>query len=141
MLAEAHGALGSRRAMVVHGAGGLDEFAPAGATHVAELADGSVRTYDLLPADFGLEETDPAGLRGGEPADNARVALEVLRGGGPPAARNATLMTAAAALFVSGGAPDLLAATATARDVLDGGAGLAVLETLRRIAPRPVPAS
>ncbi|HVZ86228.1 MAG TPA: anthranilate phosphoribosyltransferase [Polyangia bacterium] len=140
-LAEAHGALGSRRAMVIHGAGGLDEFAPAGATHVAELAGGSVRAYDLLPADFGLDQTDPAGLRGGEPADNARIALEVLRGGGPPAARNATLMTAAAALFVSGGAPDLLAATATARDVLDGGAAMAVLETLRRIAPRPVPAS
>ena len=31
ILAEAHGALGSKRAMVVHGAGGLDEFAPAGA--------------------------------------------------------------------------------------------------------------
>ena len=40
LLAKAHGALGSRRALVVHGAGGLDEFAPAGATFVAELADG-----------------------------------------------------------------------------------------------------
>ena len=38
LLAKAHGALGSRRALVIHGAGGLDEFAPAGATFVAELA-------------------------------------------------------------------------------------------------------
>ena len=140
-LAEAHGALGSKRAMVVHGAGGLDEFAPSGRTFVAELTDGRVRTHELGPADFGLDESDPAGLRGGEPADNARIALEILRGGGPEAARNATLMTAGAAIFVAGAASDLRAATTTARQVLTSGGGLAVLETLRRIAPRPAPAS
>ena len=42
LLAKAHGELGSRRALVIHGAGGLDEFAPAGATFVAELNDGKV---------------------------------------------------------------------------------------------------
>jgi len=141
ILAEAHGALGSKRAMVVHGAGGLDEFAPSGSTFVAELVDGGVRTHELRPADFGLDESDPAGLRGGEPADNARIALEILGGGGPEAARNATLMTAGAALYVAGAATDLRAATATAREVLAGGGGLAVLETLRRIAPRPIAAS
>jgi anthranilate phosphoribosyltransferase len=135
LLARAHGALGSRRALVVHGAGGLDEFAPAGATFVAELANGEVRTYDLRPADFGLDESEPSGLRGGTPADNARIALQILGGGGPEAARNASLMTAAAALYVTGAAPDLRAATATARAALTGGAALAVLETLRRIAP------
>jgi anthranilate phosphoribosyltransferase len=140
ILAQAHGALGSKRAMVVHGAGGLDEFAPSGSTFVAELANGAVKTHELRPADFGLDESDPAGLRGGEPADNARIALEVLRGGGPAAAQSATLMTAGAAIFVAGAAPDLRAATATARQVLAGGGGMAVLETLRRIAPRPIPA-
>ncbi len=72
-------------------------------TFVAELSDGKVRGYEVKPADFGLDESDPAGLRGGTPADNARIALEVLGGGGPEAARSATLMTAAAALYVSGG--------------------------------------
>jgi anthranilate phosphoribosyltransferase len=141
ILAQAHGALGSNRAMVVHGAGGLDEFAPAGSTFVAELANGGVRTHELRPADFGLDESDPVGLRGGEPADNARIALEILGGGGPEAARNATLMTAGAALYVAGAAGDLRAATIMAREVLTTGGGLAVLETLRRIAPRPAPAS
>jgi anthranilate phosphoribosyltransferase len=140
LLARAHGALGSQRALVVHGAGGLDEFAPAGATFVAELADGEVRTYELRPADFGLPESEPAGLRGGTPADNARIALEILRGEGPEAARNASLMTAAAALYITGAAPDLPSATATARATLASGAALGVLETLRRIAPLPAPA-
>jgi anthranilate phosphoribosyltransferase len=141
LLAQAHAALGSSRAMVVHGAGGLDEFAPTGATFVAELTDGQVRGYELKPSDFGLDESDPAGLRGGSPADNARIALEVLGGAGPEAARSATLMTAGAAIYVSGGATDLRAATATARTVLAGGGALAVLEKLRRIAPRPAPVS
>jgi anthranilate phosphoribosyltransferase len=140
LLARAHGALGSKRALVVHGAGGLDEFAPAGATFVAELADGEVRTYDLHPADFELDESEPAGLRGGTPAESARIALEILEGGGPAAARNASLMTAAAALYVSGAAPDLCTATAMARAALTGGAARAVLETLRRIAPLAKPA-
>ncbi len=140
-LARAHGALGSRRALVVHGAGGLDEFAPAGTTFVAELADGAVRSYEVRPADFGLDESDPVGLAGGTPADNARIALEILGGGGPAAARSASIMTAGAALDLTGAAPDLRAAAGLARSALDEGRALGVLETLRRIAPRPAPVS
>ena len=44
-------------------------------------------------------------------------------------------------LYVAGAATDLRAATETARQVLTSGGGLAVLETLRRIAPVPTPAS
>ena len=141
LLARAHGALGSRRALVIHGAGGLDEFAPAGATFVAELADGKVKTYEVRPGDFGLKDSDPAGLAGGTPADNARIALEVLGGKGPEAARSAVVMTAAAALYASGAAADLRAAAGLAGELLAGGKAMGVLETLRRIAPRPTPAS
>jgi len=141
LLAQAHGALGSRRALVIHGAGGLDEFAPTGATFVAELADGKVKTYEVSPSDFGLKESDPAGLAGGTPADNARIALEVLGGKGPEAARNAVLMTAAAALYTSGAAPDLKTAAGRATEILSGGGAMGVLEALRKIAPRPAPAS
>jgi anthranilate phosphoribosyltransferase len=137
LLARAHGALGARRALVIHGAGGLDEFAPAGATFVAELTDGKVTTYEVSPSDFGLKESDPAGLAGGTPADNARIALEVLGGKGPDAARNAVLMTAAAALYTTGAAADLKTAAGRAAEVLAGGGAMGVLEMLRRIAPRP----
>jgi len=100
-----------------------------------------VKTYEVRPGDFGLKDSDPAGLAGGTPADNARVALEVLGGKGPEAARSAVVMTAAAALYTSGAAPDLKTAAGRAAEVLAGGGAMGVLETLRKIAPRPTPPS
>jgi len=139
LLAQAHGQLGSRRALVVHGAGAMDEIATAGTTRVAELRDGTVRVYEISPADFGLPELDPAGLAGGDPDMNARLLLETLRGA-PGAIRAAAVMAAAAALVVAGRAADLPAGVARAAAALDGGNALAVLERLRRIAPVRGPA-
>jgi len=136
-LARAHGQLGSTRALVVHGAGGLDELAPRGATKVAELIGGQVKTYEVSPADFGLAEADPAGLRGGEPALNARLLIDTLEGRAG-AVRTAALMTAAAALYVTDNARDLPEGAARAQEALDGGAALGVLEALKRIAPAAV---
>jgi anthranilate phosphoribosyltransferase len=135
-LAQAHGQMGSLRAMVVHGAGGLDEFSPAGATHVAELLDGNVRSYDVSPADFELPESNPDGLKGGDPAQNARMLLETLQGKGG-AGRTAALMTAAAGLLVVGRAKTLRAGAALAAEALDSGKTLALLDGLRRTAPLP----
>ena len=136
-LARAHALLGSERAFVVHGAGNLDEIAPAGKTHVAELRDGVVRTYEVAPGDFGLGEVDPAGLLGGEPDFNAKIVIETLGGGPHKAVRNASLMAAGAALYVSGNAPDLRAGTERAAVALDSGAARGVLERLRAITPLP----
>ena len=61
------GALGSRRAFVVHGAGGLDEVSPLGPTRVAELRRGAVRTFTFDPADAGVDRCAAADLAGGTP--------------------------------------------------------------------------
>ncbi|MBN2575279.1 MAG: anthranilate phosphoribosyltransferase [Deltaproteobacteria bacterium] len=134
-LAQAHGRLGSERAMVVHGAGGLDEFAPAGKTLVSELDKGKVRSYEVAPADFGLPEADAAGLRGGEPAQNAAVLLATLRGEAG-ASRVSTVMTAAAGLVVVGKAASWREAAAMATQALDSGAAMSVLERVRGAAGR-----
>jgi len=138
-LARAHKALGSRRALVVHGQGGLDEIAPAGPTHVAELTEGGeIREYQITLDDFGLPEQDPAGLRGGEPARNARILREALEGA-PGAVRVSAVATAAAGLRVAGLVRDLREGAARARQSLDEGAALGVLQKLERLSPRPTP--
>ncbi len=59
--------LGSERAFVVHGAGGLDEVSPCGETLVAELKDGAVTTWTFTPEEAGLPRCDPALLAGANP--------------------------------------------------------------------------
>jgi len=81
-VAAALGALGLRRAAVVHGAGNIDELAVRGETHVAIWDEpvGVVRTLQLSPASFGVGELDPAGLAGGDAPYNANVLRTVIAG-------------------------------------------------------------
>lgn len=79
-MAAALGELGLRRAAVVHGAGGIDEIAVSGETHVAIADDGVVFAHALSPKSFGLADCDPSGLAGGDSAHNAAVLRAVLAG-------------------------------------------------------------
>jgi anthranilate phosphoribosyltransferase len=139
-LARAHQALGARRALVIHGAGGLDEVAPRGLTHVVELReDGSLVSHDISPADFGLPTADPAGLQGGDAATNARILRDTLAGAGG-VVRLSALMTAALGIYTAGSAPDLPSGVAVATAALESGRAMAVLEKLRTLTPLQRPA-
>ena len=128
-VAQALGALGSRRVYVVHGEGGLDEIAVRGATQVAcwDRDQGAVETFPLSPSDFGLEEADPAGLAGGDPARNAEITLAVLSGEAG-AVRTAVLMEAAVALRAGGVVDDFKSGAERAAEAIDSGAARRVLD-------------
>jgi len=124
--------LGSAHALVVHGAGGLDEVAPSGVTEVAELRSGEVKRYRLQPRDFGLGDEDPAGLDGGDADANAAIARAVLAGragGAPAAARSCVVMTAACALYAAG-ASGLRDGARRAEALLDDGSAARILARL-----------
>lgn len=124
-VARALGNLGSRRVFVIHGEGGLDEIAVRGETQVAELSRGQVSLRTLSPADFGLDEHDPAGLAGGSAEDNAKIARALLDGGDVPAAvTSAVIMEAALAITAAGpeGEADFLAAAEQAAEAIKSGA-------------------
>ena len=98
--------LGVRRAIVAHGLDGLDEISPIGETIIAELKDGKITTYRIAPEDFGLERARVSEIEGGDVEENARIAIEILKGR-RGAKRDAVLMNAAAALVVGGLVEDL----------------------------------
>ena len=127
--------LGHLRALVVHGAPGMDEVSPLGSTRVAALSDGVVREFDVLPDALGCPVVEAETLRGGEPEDNARMVLSALRGedGGP---RVATLLNAAAAIYVAGVVDTLEEAAARAEASIDSGAALDALERLKAASRR-----
>jgi len=133
VMAAALRALGSTRAVVLHGHGGLDELAPHGPTEIAELRDGVVHRYRLSPADFGLDVHDLSGLAGGDAADNARLALRLLDGELGGAARSSVLMTAAAALWIATDEPasELPRHALHAAQALDDGRARQLLDRLR----------
>src|SRR5499426_582380 len=51
--------LGSESVWVVHGSDGLDEVTSAGPTYVAALENGAVRTFEIMPEEFGLARAIP----------------------------------------------------------------------------------
>jgi len=140
-VATALGSLGARRVYVVHGEGGLDEIAVRGTTRCAEWdqARGTVEVRELTPADFGLDEADPAGLAGGDPEQNAAIARRIFAGeaGDLVAARNAVVMEAAVALTATGVASDFRDGASRAAAALDGGAAATTLETWARLSHEP----
>jgi anthranilate phosphoribosyltransferase len=121
--------LGSESAWVVHGSDGLDEITIAGPTHVAALANGSVKSFEITPEEVGLKRVKPEALRGGDANENALALLEVLEGKQGPY-RDVAIFNAAAGLVVAGRAKDLKQGVALTTTAVDSGEAVRRLDRL-----------
>jgi anthranilate phosphoribosyltransferase len=128
-LAEALSMLGLRRAMVVHGMDGLDEITITGATRIAEVRDGTVRSYEVTPEEFGMTRGSLEDISGGDATANAAIIRQVLDGK-KSARRDVVLLNAAAALVVGGKAEHLAQALPLAEKSIATGAAAGKLATL-----------
>ncbi len=118
--AEVLRALGSRRAFVFHGHGGLDELSTTGDNAGVELRDGTLSEFTLGPGHVALPVARLQDLAGGSPADNASIAREVLSGARGPR-RDVVVLNAAVALVAAGAAGDPPAGAKRAAQALDSG--------------------
>ena len=124
---------GCQRAMVVHGADGLDELSTTGPSTVLDVgADAEVHRYTVDPTDLGLPVASLDALRGGDAVENATVVRRVLDGKKGPH-RDIAVLNAAAGLVVAGMSVDLAAGVELAGAVIEGGAAHDVLEKLVRV--------
>ena len=123
--------LGSTRAWVVHGAGGIDEISTTGHTKVSECRDGAVHTFFVHPGEFGLPKASPSDLRGGDAVANASIVRGVLDGrkGAP---RDIVLFNAGAALLVAGRVSSIREGIAQAVVAIDSGAAKDTLDRMVR---------
>lgn len=124
-------ALGVERALVVHGIDGMDEISTTGATLVADIKDGAVRTQDLTPERMGLKRATLDQLRGGTVAENAEALSRVLDGEPGPFA-DLVLANAGAAILVAGLTDSLLDGIELARRSISSGRAMASLDALKR---------
>ncbi len=128
-LAQALLQLGLKRALVVHGSDGLDEITISGPTRVAELRDGTVRTYEISPEQFGLARAPLASLAGGDAQANAEIIRSLLDGERSPR-RDVVLLNAAASLVAAGHTDSIGAAIPHAAYAIDSGQAKGRLQLL-----------
>ncbi len=121
--------LGSKHVWVVHGHDGMDEMTTTGTTHVAELKDGAVRTFDVTPSDAGLPSAQLEDLLGGDAQVNAAAIRDVVAGQKGPF-RDIVILNTAAALVIGAKARTLAEGAEQASAAIDSGAANAALETL-----------
>jgi len=129
VFAEVLGNLGAEHAFVVCGEDGLDEISLAAPTKVSELKDGEVRTYKVIPEDFGLKRCAPEMLVGGGPQENARIIMDIFEGK-KGAQRDIVLLNAAPALVAARKARTLEDGVVIASGALNSGEPMKKLKML-----------
>ena len=128
--------LGVKRGMVVYGQDKLDEISLSSPTTICEIKDGWYKTYVITPEDFGFGRCKKEDLKGGTPAENAQITLDILNGV-KGHKRNAVLMNAGAALYIGGKAKDMKEGVVLAAELIDSGKALATLQKFIEFSNRP----
>ena len=127
--------LGAEKAMVVHGADGLDELSVCAESSIAEIDGGAIRTWQLTPESVGLPRAQLTDLVVDGPEESAEVIRFVLSGGQGPR-RDITLLNAGAAVYVGGRAASLEEGMQAAAESIDTGRAQHVLEGLVELTNR-----
>ena len=120
--------LGSKAALVIHGASGTDELNPCGINKISHLINGQIRTYTMDPLDYGMPRAAISDLRGGTPDEAAQMMRDMLNGKLQDARTDAVLLNAAAAIAAE--SQDMSAALTESRHSIKSGAALAKLNSL-----------
>ncbi len=121
--------LGSRHVLVVHAEDGLDEISIAADTYVAELKNGEISQYTLMPELFGFERGCLATLA----IDNAQSSLEMINAvldNRPGPARDIVALNAGAAIYAADLSDTLQDGVRKALQVIENGSAKMKLQAL-----------
>ena len=130
VMAEVLKNLGTKYALVIHGMDGLDEISVSDQSRVSHLKDGRIENYFVKPEDFGIHKVKKEELLGGSAAENAEIAIDILKGEEKEAKRKIVLLNAAAAIYISGKTKELREGLKLAEESIDSGAAYQKLEEL-----------
>lgn len=113
--------LGRKRAIVLNGAGYLDEASLAGENHLILLEEGVLTKMTLHPDEVGLSCVPISEIKGGDPKRNADILIQVLKGQ-KGAYRDTVLLNAGLAIYTSGVVSTITEGIEKAKDSIDSGA-------------------
>ncbi|ASK61456.1 anthranilate phosphoribosyltransferase [Virgibacillus phasianinus] len=129
MMAESLNKLGRRRALVVNGAGYMDEASLAGDNHLVLLENGKTSPFTIHPEELGLPVHSNEHIRGGDAKDNAVILQNVLQGKQGPYL-DTVLLNAGLGLFANGTAATINEGVKFAKESIASGAALDKLKRL-----------
>jgi len=119
--------LGTRRALLVSSADGLDELSISAPTHVVEVSEGAISSYDVAPEEVGLARAPGEAIPGGDPARNAEIVRTIFAGESGPA-RDLAVLNAGAAIYAGGATSTLAEGARRAEEAIDSGAASTALD-------------
>ena len=129
-IAETLSGLGSAHAMVVHGEDGLDEVSTTAKTHVCEARKGKIRSYEIVPEDFGIPKASLDDLKGGDCMENASTLIGLLQGE-EGAKRDIVLLNAGCAIYCADHAKSIKEGIDLAQGAVKSGKAMRKLELLK----------
>lgn len=132
MFAEVLQKLGRKRAVVINGAGYMDEASLQGENYLAILKDGNIQTTMLHPEEVGLHVYANEKIRGGYAKENAAILLRVLEGE-KGAYRETVALNAGIGIFVGGRTESIKEGVQLALEIIDSGAAMEKLEQLKTL--------
>ena len=94
--------MGLKRAVVVHGSGGLDEASLAGVNQFRFLDKGSIKSENIHPSELGLSEVSNEYLKGDDLQANSQILQSLLKGEGNKYHKEVVAFNTALVLWVSG---------------------------------------
>jgi anthranilate phosphoribosyltransferase len=124
--------LGRKRAVVINGAGFMDEASLQGENHLTLLEDGVISSQSFVPEEVGLPQYDNSAIKGGDSKENAIILKNVLSGE-KGACRDTVLLNAGIGIYTSGKAETIVEGINIAREVIDSGAAYEKLHRLIEI--------
>ena len=123
--------MGLKRAVVVHGAGGLDEASLAGANQFRFLDKGIIKTKIIHPTDLGLNEISNESLKGDDLKNNTHILMSLLKGEGNKYHKDVVALNTALVLWVSGIEDDLILGVKRSLDCLNSDKSWLLFKQLR----------
>lgn len=129
MFAEVLKQLGRKRAVVLNGAGFMDEASLQGENHLTILDNGVMTSQIITPEEVNLPQYANSAIKGGDAKENAQILINVLKGE-KGAYRDTVLLNAGIGIFTAGKADTIEAGIRRAAEIIDSGAAYEKLATL-----------
>ena len=119
--------LGMEHVLVVHGADGLDEITITEKTYVAELKDGDIKKFEIIPEDFGLHRALFEQIEANSPEESYQMIIDAFSGNESPVT-DMIAMNAGAAIYLAGCEDSIEEGVYKAKNVLKNGSAKNALE-------------